>query len=106
MYDGRIAVLSAESYAVHLLNLAAALLPAAFAQSSNYVREGDVAPLTSADCAAGQTQSLLYSLNPGGPFADSRVTVSVVEGDRVLVEKTLHAGDPDLYAIFRPGEVG
>ena len=27
----------------------------------------------------------------------------MVEGDRVLLSKTLHAGDADLYGSFRPG---
>ena len=82
------------------LLLLAAVLPAAFAQPSNYSTEGELAPLT-VRLPSGVTQSLLFSLNPADLSPESRVTVSVVEGERVLVEKTLHAGDPDLYAIFR-----
>lgn len=52
--------------------------------------------------------SLLYSverLRDLGP--DARVRVEVVQNGTVLAHKTLHAGDPDLYAQFRvPGSGG
>src|SRR5258708_17875882 len=83
--------------------ICAAVLPAVFAQPSNYLREGKVAPLR-LRLRAGVTQSLLYSLDPADLSPTSKVTVSVVEGGRVLAGKTLHAGDPDLYAVFRPAK--
>ncbi len=84
--------------------IAGALLSAAFAQPSNYYREGAVKTetLPLSGFTSGQTLSLLYSLDPGALSADARVTVSVVEGERTLIQKTLHAGDADLYAVFRP----
>ena len=82
----------------------AVLLPALFAQSSNYNREGDVrsGTLRLGGFAPGQPLSLLYSLDPADLSPAARVSVSIVEGDRVLAAKTLHAGDPDLYTVFRP----
>jgi len=82
------------------------VLPALFAQSSNYSREGEVQSQTVrlSGFLAGQALSILYSLNPADLSTASRVTVSISEGDRILVEKTLHAGDADLYAIFRPAK--
>ncbi|HEY1497423.1 MAG TPA: HEAT repeat domain-containing protein, partial [Candidatus Solibacter sp.] len=41
--------------------------------------------------------SFLFSVDSG-----ARVAVSVMEGDRVLLGKTLHAGDADLYGWIRP----
>ena len=85
------------------LLIAGALLPVAFAQPSNYSREGELSSGTQ-PIPAGAARSLLYSLNPADLGPDSRVTVSVTEDGRVLVEKTLHAGDPDLFAILRPAK--
>ena len=51
--------------------------------------------------------SLLYSLNglrELGP--EARVQVSVEQGGVVLIEKTLHAGDADLYSQFRVPRAG
>jgi hypothetical protein len=45
--------------------------------------------------------SLLYSLpNLRALTSSSRVHVKLTDGTTVLVDKTLHAGDPDLYAPF------
>jgi HEAT repeats/Squalene-hopene cyclase C-terminal domain len=53
--------------------------------------------------APATSYSLLFSVNsPGDLGPAARVSVSVVEGDRVLLSKTLHAGDADLYGFFRP----
>ena len=53
--------------------------------------------------APANSYSLLFSVNsPGDLGPDARVAVSVVEGERVLISKTLHAGDADLYGFFRP----
>ena len=83
--------------------IAAALLPAVFAQPSNYSRQGDVSSSTQR-IPAGGTRSLLYSLNPADLGPDSRINVSVMEDGRVVIEKTLHGGDPDLFAILRPAK--
>src|SRR5262245_51336230 len=53
----------------------------------------------------GENYSLLFSLDPAALGAATRVKVSVVDGDRVLLEKMLHAGDADLYGFFRPVRV-
>src|SRR5215467_12171316 len=53
----------------------------------------------------GENYSLLFSLDLAALGAAARVKVSVVDGDRVLLEKTLHAGDADLYGFFRPVRV-
>src|SRR4051812_33192674 len=45
--------------------------------------------------------SLLYSISPLrqlGP--DAQVSVDIRQADRTLVQKTLHAGDPDFYTQF------
>jgi hypothetical protein len=53
--------------------------------------------------APANRYSLLFSVtSPGDLGPDARVAVSVVEGGRVLLAKTLHAGDADLYGFFRP----
>src|SRR5689334_21278351 len=87
---------------------AAVLLPAAFAQSSNYSTEGPVrSQVVRLDkLSAGQPYSVLFSLNPADLTASSRVTVAVAAGDHVLVQKTLHAGDADLYGFIRPVQSG
>src|SRR5215471_13362196 len=53
----------------------------------------------------GENYSLLFSVDPAILSTTSRVAVSVVDGDRVLLSKTLHAGDADLYGFFRPVRV-
>jgi hypothetical protein len=70
--------------------------------STGELRSG-VVPLDKV--TGGENYSLLFSVDPShlGPMA--RVTVSVVDGDRVLLSKTLHAGDADLYGFFRPVRV-
>ncbi len=53
--------------------------------------------------AAGSAYSVLFSANsPADLGPDARVMVSVVEGEHVLLAKTLHAGDADLYGTIRP----
>ena len=84
------------------------LLPAAcFAQTGRdyslpavYSSVGEIASkvLRLKDLKAGENYSFLLSLNsPGGMGAGARVGVTVLEGDRVLLRKMLHMGDPDVY---------
>jgi len=56
--------------------------------------------------AGGQSYSLLFSVSPEALNADARLAVSVVEDGRVLLQKTLHAGDADLYVSFRTARAG
>jgi hypothetical protein len=86
--------------------ITAAVLPLAFAQTPNYTRDGEVksGSFVLTGFAPGKALTVLYSLNPADLTADSRVTVSVKDGDRVLASKTLHAGDPDLYTVVRPAQ--
>ena len=50
----------------------------------------------------GVAYSFLFSVDSPRAFgADSRVEVRLAQGGETLVEKTLHIGDPDLYATFR-----
>ena len=52
--------------------------------------------------SAGSQYSFLYSLDSlRGLEMDTRVDVSVRQGGEVLLQKTLHAGDADLYSQFR-----
>src|SRR5437588_103195 len=53
----------------------------------------------------GENYSLLFSVDPALLSAAARVAVSVVDGGQVLLSKTLHAGDADLYGFFRPVRV-
>jgi HEAT repeats/Squalene-hopene cyclase C-terminal domain len=55
--------------------------------------------------SGGENYSLLFSVDPSALGATARVKVSLVDGDRVLLSKTLHAGDADLYGFFRPVRV-
>jgi hypothetical protein len=48
----------------------------------------------------GADYSLIYSTPPQIFGAQSRVQLELREGDRILISKTLHAGDADLYAPF------
>jgi hypothetical protein len=54
----------------------------------------------------GQSYSLLFSLSPEAFSGDARLAVSVVENGLVLLQKTLHAGDADLYVSFRTARTG
>jgi hypothetical protein len=52
--------------------------------------------------AGAQSYSLLFSVSSKDSLsAEAGLTVSVVESSRVLLQKTLHAGDTDLYVSFR-----
>jgi HEAT repeats len=54
----------------------------------------------------GKTYSLLFSINsPAELQPDSRIEVTLRDGAVVLVTKTLHLGDPDLYAPFHVDHV-
>jgi HEAT repeat protein len=55
--------------------------------------------------SGGDNYSLLFSMDPAALGAAARVKVSLVDGDRILLVKTLHAGDADLYGFFRPVRV-
>ena len=48
----------------------------------------------------GVDYSLLYSTPPQIFGAQSRVQLELREGEKILISKTLHAGDADLYAPF------
>ena len=53
------------------------------------------------DLKAGNAYSFLFSLDsPRGLGADGRIEVRLAQGIETLVSKTLHAGDPDLFATF------
>jgi len=84
----------------------AALLPAAFAQPSNYSTTADLKSQTIRldKLTAGHSYSLLFSMSPADLGPSARVAVSVVEGDRTLLSKILHAGDADLYGFFQPSK--
>ena len=57
-------------------------------------------PLTK--LSGGGAHSVLFSVtSPQGWGAEARVAVSSGEGERVLLAKTLHAGDLDLYGLIR-----
>lgn len=59
--------------------------------------------ITVAGLASGNPYSLLFSVDSPGMFGpQSRVRVSLAQGGVTLVGKTLHLGDPDLYATFQP----
>ena len=50
---------------------------------------------------AGTPYSILFAIHSPGAFgADSQVTVDLSQGPAHLLHKTLHLGDPDLYAMF------
>jgi hypothetical protein len=56
--------------------------------------------------AAGTAYSFLFSIDlPSDLPPDARVAISVLDGDGVLIAKTLHAGDADLYGAIRPRAV-
>ena len=76
-------------------------LPEVYSSSSDL--HSGVLPL--AKLAGGENYSFLFSLDPALLGPSARVAVSVVDGDRVLLSKTLHAGDADLYGTFRPVRV-
>ncbi len=80
------------------------------AQTSNfslpavYSTTGEIRPqVTKLEKLAPATSySLLFSVDsPAALGPDARVSVSVIDGGRVLLGKTLHAGDADLYGFFR-----
>ncbi len=64
-----------------------------------YSASGELRPLEMKldKLSTGTGYSFLFSVDSG-----ARVAVSVREGDRVLLGKTLHAGDSDLYGWIRP----
>ena len=55
---------------------------------------------------SGSAYSILYSIESASFLSpDGRVRIAVSQGATILVQKTLHLGDPDLYAQFRvPGD--
>ena len=76
-------------------------LPAVYS-SSGELRTGTL-PLDK--LTGGENYSLLFSVDPALVSGLARIAISVVDGDRVLLAKTLHAGDADLYGFFRPVRV-
>ena len=82
------------------LSAAAALpydLPVAFS-ATGPVRSG-VIPLPRVTSPGAY--SLLYSVPPAALAENARIHMELRAGDTVLVSKTLHSGDADLYAPFR-----
>ena len=94
-----------------LAGYVAALLisPNLFAKSSGFdlpqvvaksgaVKSGTIQlPKLSAD----RIYSFLYSVDdPAALSVQSRLQVKLIDGETVLLQKTLHSGDPDLYAPF------
>ncbi len=56
--------------------------------------------------SAGTGYTFLFSIDsPAALGPNARVGVSVVEGEHVLLAKTLHAGDIDLYGTINPRAV-
>src|SRR5581483_494862 len=50
---------------------------------------------------AASTYSILFAVHSPGAFgADSQLAVDLSQGPAHLLHKTLHLGDPDLYAMF------
>src|SRR5689334_11968775 len=50
---------------------------------------------------AGARYSILFAINTPRAFAaDSQLSVDLSQGAAHLLHKTLHLGDPDLYAMF------
>jgi HEAT repeats len=82
----------------------AGLLPAVFAQSPNYFSDGTVrSRIQTLDrLTAGQSYSVLFSVDPADLSAAARVSVSITEGGHPLLAKTIHAGDADLYGFVKP----
>ncbi|MEO8368913.1 MAG: HEAT repeat domain-containing protein [Candidatus Solibacter sp.] len=83
-----------------------ALIPASLSLAQGvYALSGSASSQTTKleKLAAGTSYTFLFSVDsPAALTADSRIAVSVNEAGRVLIAKTLHAGDADLYASFRP----
>ncbi len=53
------------------------------------------------ELAGGGAYSLLFSVSGLEKLgASARIAVKLRAGQKVLIEKVLHAGDPDLYAHF------
>src|SRR5215813_1916812 len=49
----------------------------------------------------GAPYSILFAVQSPAAFgADSQITVDLSQGPAHLLHKTLHLGDPDLYAMF------
>lgn len=65
---------------------------------SDHIRSG---ALRLPELAGGSTYSLLFSVSSlDGLGPSSRIGVKLRAGNKVLIDKTLHAGDADLYAPF------
>ena len=88
---------------IAFIALAASLAAAAFGASGTYSKSGDIrsGAVQLPRLAGGYSYSLLFSVaSPASFTPDARLEVTLVDGQRVLAAKTLHAGDPDLYAPF------
>lgn len=63
--------------------------------------------VTLSELTPASQYSLLYSVaSLSGLGPDARLTVQVTQGDSVLAEKVLHAGDADFYTQFRVPRAG
>jgi hypothetical protein len=72
---------------------------AVISNHAGFARSGSIAiPALKKDAVYG----FLYSIDTVRP--DTRITIDLSQGSETLAHKTLHVGDPDLYADFRaPG---
>jgi Squalene-hopene cyclase C-terminal domain len=81
----------------------AATLPEVFSKSGPIRDERIALPAV----GPNSQYSVLYSVPSLRAFSENaRVTVEARQGSDVFASKTLHAGDPDFYFLFRPARSG
>lgn len=74
-------------------------LPAVYSTSGKIASE----TISLSRLKSDQQYSLLFSVPPAVLGAESTLTIELVDHGRVLIGKTLHAGDDDVYAPFHLG---
>lgn len=92
-----------------IAGLALALTAPAGALTGLMTRTGRVQPesISLPNLSPSSQYSFLYSISPIGELSqEARVIIEIRQGDAVLAEKTLHAGDPDFYTQFRVPRAG
>ncbi len=70
------------------------------------IKAGQEVALSLGDLKAGQTYTLLVTLESGRLQSDDRLTVELSGSGTDRLVKELHAGDPDLYIPYRPARDG
>jgi cellulose synthase operon protein C len=70
------------------------------------IKAGQQEALSLGDLAAGQTYTLLVTLESGRLQPDDRLTVELSGAGTDRLVKELHAGDPDFYLPYRPARDG